>query len=198
MQRKKLQCKKKCDAPGIAKSSPSGPQTSTTARPQPASNQLNISPLKPKKAGHRKKKLQCKKTATQKKTVVQKKLQRKKTAMRQESQSRHRPAVLKHRPTPDPNLHQTTPIFPHESPRNQGNAKKTAVQKKLQCKKNCNAKKTAMQKNCNAKKTAMKKNARSTVPQVTLPQPPPTHPNPNQPNPLPFLSSLDFASRRPG
>ena len=64
--------------------------------------------------------------------------------MRQKSQIRRRPAVLKHQPPPDPNLHQNTPTLPPESPRNQGSAKKTATQKKLQRKKNCNAKKNVI------------------------------------------------------
>ena len=54
--RQKIQCKKNCEAKGIAKPLPSGPQTSTTARPQPASNHPNPSSRKSKKPGQRKKK----------------------------------------------------------------------------------------------------------------------------------------------
>ena len=64
--RQKIQCKKNCKAKGIPKPLPSGPQTSTTARPQPASNHPNPSSRKPKKPGQRNKKLQRKKTASQK------------------------------------------------------------------------------------------------------------------------------------
>ena len=120
LQHKKLQCKKNWNAAGIVKLPPSGPQTSTTTRPQPALNHPNSSPRKPKKPGQRNKNCNAKKKRKSKKTAMQKTATRKKmqckqnyktkntmqtkTARRKESQNRC-PAVLKHQPPRDPNLH---------------------------------------------------------------------------------------------
>ena len=110
------------------------------------------------------------------KTATQKSAMQKESATPPESQNR-RPAVLKHQPPPDPNLHQATPPFPPGSPRNQDNATKTAMPK------NCNAKKaamqktatrkTAMQKSCNAKKPATRQESQSRRSAVLKHQPPP-------------------------
>ena len=116
LQHKKLQCKKNWNAAGIVKLPPSGPQTSTTTRPQPALNHPNSSPRKPRKPGERNKNCNAKKTQGKQKQQC-KKLLHKKTAMQAKLQDKkynakklqgernpktaaQRSSNINHRPTP--------------------------------------------------------------------------------------------------